>query len=133
MQEIEERTGNEEIKYGIKLNNFQINLYKTLSKFENYDTINENKKFKLFFDFYLPLEIIKTVNFEKEKREIVYGRNDLKENTIREVEEELKKQLPQNANILNRYINTNEQDDSINVEIVYEVLENIGTNEKMIF
>ena len=42
------RTGNEEKKYKIKFNNFQINLGKKLPKFQKYDTIDEDKKLKLF-------------------------------------------------------------------------------------
>ena len=38
------KTGNKETKYGIKINNFQINFYKTLSKFEICDTIEEKRK-----------------------------------------------------------------------------------------
>ena len=47
VEESEERTGNEEIKRSISINNFTINFNKKLSKFEKYDTINENKKFSL--------------------------------------------------------------------------------------
>ena len=39
-----EQTGNQENKYSVRINNFQINFYKTLSKFKNYDTIEETKK-----------------------------------------------------------------------------------------
>ena len=38
-QEKKELTGNEEKKYSVKINNFEINLGKRLSKFENYDKI----------------------------------------------------------------------------------------------
>lgn len=64
-QQIEKSfTGKEEKKYEIKFNNFQINLYKTLSKFEKYDTIKENKKCKIFSNFYLPLEVTMIKNCE---------------------------------------------------------------------
>ena len=33
------QNGNKETRYLIKINNFKINFYKTLSNFENYDTI----------------------------------------------------------------------------------------------
>ena len=61
------KTGNKEEKYGIKINNFQINFYKTLSKFKIYDTIEEEKKFKIFSDLYLPISVIKRTNEEMEK------------------------------------------------------------------
>ena len=41
-------TGNEEEKYGIKFNNFQINFTKKYSKFKIYDTIETENKIKLF-------------------------------------------------------------------------------------
>ncbi len=49
-QEEKLRTGNEEKKiYTLNINNFEINLYKKLSNFENYDTIKEQKKIKTIF------------------------------------------------------------------------------------
>ena len=55
-------TGNIENKYKIKINNFEINLSKGVSKFEIYDTIVMENKFKIFSDFYLPISLIKTTN-----------------------------------------------------------------------
>ena len=63
-QQIQVPTGATEQKYTLNINNFKINFYKTLSKFENYDTINENKKLMLFSNFYLPIELIKKTNCE---------------------------------------------------------------------
>ena len=37
-------TGNQETKYSVKLNNFQINLHKSVPNFEKYDTIETSKK-----------------------------------------------------------------------------------------
>ena len=53
-----QETGNVETGYSVKINNFQINLYKSVPKFKKYDTIEEYKKLKLFSDFYLPFEIV---------------------------------------------------------------------------
>lgn len=36
-------------------------------------------------------------------------------------------------NIVNTYINYNEQEEFIEVEVTYEVLEEIGTKEKIVF
>ena len=60
IREISEETGNQKNIYSININNFKINLYKTLPNFENYDTINETNKIRLFKNFYLPIEINKT-------------------------------------------------------------------------
>ena len=65
----EVETGTSENKYKININNFEINLYKSIPKFEKYDTINENKKFKIFSNFYLPIQIEKTTYIEKQEQE----------------------------------------------------------------
>lgn len=130
-QTIEEKTGNIENKYAIKFNNFQINFYKTLSKFQNYDTINEEKKLSIFSNFYLPIEIIKISNHEKITKNITYSENDLKNKIIKELEEELKKEIGEEKDIINRYMYYNKTDTGIEIELVYEVLENIGTKEKI--
>ena len=62
-QVIEEKTGNTEEKYKIKINNFTINLFKTLPKFEKYDTIETCKSVKIFSNFYLPIELVKLFIF----------------------------------------------------------------------
>ena len=67
LEEVE--TGASESKYKININNFKINLYKSLPNFEKYDTINKKKKIKIFSNFYLPIEIEKTIYIEKEDRE----------------------------------------------------------------
>ena len=59
------KTGKKEQKYGIKFNNFQINFYKTLSKFEIYDTIEEEKKLRIFSNLYLPISVKKIMKKRK--------------------------------------------------------------------
>ncbi len=130
-QNIEENTGNEETKYRIKINNLEINLYKTLSNFEKYDTIIENKKISLFSNFYLPVEIVKITNKEKQNYEIFYGKEELKNKITDDLENELKASIPRETNIINHYINIGEQDTCLNVEVVYEAVERIGTKEKL--
>ena len=130
-QVIEQKTGNTETKYSIKINNLQINFYKVLSKFENYDTISENIKLSLFSNFYLPIEIIKKENYEKKYEAVQYSKDELKKKSINELEEELNKQINEERNILNRYVNIKENNEFIDIELVYEVLESVGTKEKI--
>ena len=130
-QDIEEYTGEEENKYSIKFNNFQINFYKTLSKFENYDTISKGKKISIFSNFYLPIEIIETINYEKIAKTITYQENELKNKVIKELEEELQSEIGEEKDVLNKYINYKKTDSGLEIELVYEVLENIGTKEKI--
>ena len=52
---------------------------------------------------------------------------------IKELQEELDKEIENKENIVNKNINTYEQEDGVNIYVTYEVLENIGTNEKIVF
>ena len=132
-QEIQVPTGATEEKYTLGINNFKINLYKTLSKFENYDTINENKKLKLFSDFYLPIEIVKTTNYEYEKQIKTYTEEELVIISTEELTKELEKEVKNKENIVNKQVNTYANEGYIEVEVIYEVLENIGIKEKILF
>ena len=44
-----------------------------------------------------------------------------------------KKQLNNEQEILQKYVNTYVNSDFVEVEVTYEVLENIGTKEKIVF
>ena len=132
-QEIQVPTGATEEKYTVNINNFKINLYKTLSKFENYDTINENKKLILFSNFYLPIEIIKTTNYEYRKQMKTYTEEELVSIATEKITKELEKEIKSKENIMNKYINTYANEGYIEVEVIYEVLENIGIKDKILF
>lgn len=96
------KTGNKETKYGIKINNFQINFYKTLSKFEICDTIEENKKLKIFSNLYLPISVIKTTNEELEEITIEHTKEEAIEIGTKQLEEELVQEIGSNKNILRK-------------------------------
>ena len=51
----------------------------------------------------------------------------------KKIEEELKKQIPDEKSIVNKQINTNTGDGYIEIEVIYEVLETIGVEDKIIF
>ena len=128
-----QETGNVEKKYGLKINNFKINFSKRVSKFQIYDTIETENKFKLFSDFYLPISILKTTNKELENTQKSYDLEQAKNIGIEELQEELDKEIENKDKIVNKNINTYEDEDGVNVYVTYEVLENIGTNEKIVF
>lgn len=130
-QDYENQTGNKEKKYSLNINNFKINFFKTLSKFENYDTISTIKKLKVTQNFYLPIEIVVNENYEKQKKQVVYDKNEAKEIGIKNLKNKLEEQIQNKENISNIYINTDETDEYIEVEVIYEVLESIGTKEKI--
>lgn len=126
-----EKTDNLENKYAIKFNNFKINFYKTLSKYKNYDTMYTSKKIKLFSNFYLPIEIIKYTNNEVTESEISYGRTEAEAEGKRIAEEKLESQI--SGEIKNKEAIITEFDAYYEVKVTYEVIENIGTKEKIVF
>lgn len=132
-QVISEKTGTKESKYSVAINNFRINFYKTLSKLKKYDTIEEIKKIKIFSDFYLPLEIIKNTNYEYVEKNIEYSKEEAKQIGTDNAKKVLDEQINNKEDILNTYINYNETADFVEVEVIYEVLEEIGTKEKIVF
>lgn len=126
-------TGNIENKYQIKINNFEINLSKRLSKFKIYDTIVLENKFKIFSDFYLPISLVKITNKEIKEEQKNYNAEQAKDLGIEQLQEELDKEIEDKSKVVNKIINTYEKEDGIEVYVTYEVLEDIGTNEKIVF
>ena len=94
------KTGNKEKKYQIKINNFQINFYKTLSKFKIYDTIEEDKKFKIFSNLYLPISVTKITNEELEKYSKEYTVAEATEIGTKKLENEIENEIEDKENIL---------------------------------
>lgn len=127
-----EYTNNVETKYKIKINKFKINLYKTLSNFEIYDTIEEEKKIKIFSDFYLPISLTIITNKEQKNIEKEYSLEEAKNQGIQQIKEQLENEIGQ-GNKVGEVINTNETEEYIDVTVTYEVLEKIGTEEKIQF
>ncbi len=126
-------TGNVQEKYSLKINNFEINFSKKYSNFKIYDTIETDSKFKIFSDFYLPISIVKTTYKEMEEYTKKYTIEEAKKLGIEELERELDKEIENKERIVNKNINTYEYEDGVEVYVTYEVLENIGTNEKIVF
>lgn len=126
-------TKRNETKYALKIKNFRINLYKTLSNFEFYDTINENYKINLFGKFYLPIELIRVQNNEYTKEEKYYSYEEAIQKGLEDARNDLNKYLNADSTLLREIINTYENDQYVDVEVTYEVLESIGTKEKNVF
>ena len=124
-------TGKKETKYKIKINNFQINFYKTLSKFKFYDTIETEKKFKIFSNLYLPISIIKITNQEFEEIEKQYTVEEATEIGTRELEQEIEQEIGTGKNIVGKNAEVAETEEYVEVSVTYEVIENIGMQEKI--
>ena len=127
------KTGNEENKYSVKINNFKINLTKGVSKFKNYDTIEASKKLKLFSDFYLPIEIYTKTFQEYEEKEIIYTPEEAK--TIGEnlAMQKLEKTIENKESIIDKKVYVKNAEKYVEVEVIYEVIESIATKEKIVF
>lgn len=131
IQEEKQLTGNSEKKYNLDINNFKINFYKSIPKFENYDTINESKKIKLFSNLYFPIKIescnyIETRNIKKE-----YTYEELKNKIIEELKEIIISEIGDQANIINIQTNEKNIENSLEIEMIYEVIEKIGVVQKI--
>ena len=87
----------------------------------------------LFSNFYLPIEIIKTTNYEYENQDITYTEEELKEIGRKKLEEELENEIENKENIINKQVNVYGNEGYIEVEVIYEVLENIGIKDKILF
>lgn len=126
-------TGNIEKFYSIKFNKFEINFKKRVSKFKIYDTIETEEKFRLFSDFYLPISVKKVINKEQEEKQKKYNQEQAKDLGIKELEQQLDNEIEDKTKIVNKNINTYEKENGLEVYVTYEVLESIGTNEKIVF
>ena len=99
-QEILKETGEKEKKYKIKFNNFQINFYKTLSKFKIYDTIYTEQNIKIFSNFYLPISVGKIVNEEQIKEKKSYTKEEAKEIGTQNLSKKIESKIENKENII---------------------------------
>ena len=125
-------TGEAKSSYSVKINNFQINLPKSLPKFQKYDTIEENKKLKLFSNFYLPFELVKYTYKEYKEEQVVHSIEEAKQIGIDRAKESLQEKID-GKEILDKQVKVRTEKDYIEVEVTYEVKENIGIKEKIVF
>ena len=132
-QVISTKTGKHENKYSVKINNFQINFYKTLSKFKIYDTIEKTEKIKIFSDFYLPIEITTKTNYELVEETVEHTREEAKAIATQEAKNVLDEKVQDKENLVNIYTNYSETEEYVEAQVIYEVLEEIGAKEKMVF
>lgn len=126
-----EKTGNINKKYAIKFNNFKINFYKRLSKFEKYDTIYTGKNIELFSNFYIPIEIIKYTNYEVEEKQIKHTREEAETLGKLRLHEKLDSLI--SGKIDDEKLEVTEYEDYYEVKLILTVIESIGTKEKIEF
>ena len=87
----------------------------------------------LFSNLYLPIEFICNTNYETKKEVKVYEIEELKQKTIEELTKKLEERIENIENVVDKKALVEQSEDTINVKLVYTVLENIGIEEKLIF
>lgn len=128
------KTGKEEEKIEICINNFKINFNKGVSKFEKYDTITTNNKLKIFSDFYFPLSLKKIINSEYEIKQKQYSEEELKEKIINSLEMEFETEYEiskYEEKYKKREIYTNIENGEMIVKLVYEIQKEIMAKEEV--
>lgn len=127
-------TGKVENRYQINISDFKIIFNKGIPKFEKYDTIEAVRKVKLFSNYYIPIEIKKTVYKEQKKKN--------KEYTVDELSNELQTKLKQELltendiseeNVIEYIPHVTEMQGSIKVKMTCVVKEQIGIDEQLIY
>ena len=87
----------------------------------------------LFSNFYLPIEFIKTTNYEYEDQDVTYTEEELINKGTEELSNELESEIECKENIVNKQVNVYGNTEYVEVEVIYEVLENIGIKDKILF
>lgn len=134
LQEEKIKTGKQEEKIEICINNFKINFNKGVSKFEKYDTITTNNKLKIFSDFYFPISVKKSINQEYEINQKQYSETELKDKIINALEEELESEYEitkYEEKYKKREIYTNVENGEMTVKLVYEIQKEIMAKEEV--
>lgn len=132
-EEYFEQTGKTENKYEINFNNHKIKLYKKPSNFEFCETQIEEKKLKVFKNFYLPISITKITNKEQIKKQKNYTLDEAITVGVETLSEKIEGQIENKQNIKNKKVETEEGENLVIVTVTYEVLENIEKYEKTEF
>ena len=105
---------------------------KRLPKFQKYDTIYTDKKLKLFSNFYLPIAVRISTFYELEEETKTYTKEEAKEILTQKLKSEISEEIENKDNIKDIQINENIGDSFVEIEVIFEVHETIGTEEKII-
>lgn len=125
------KTGNVEKTYILGIKNYKINLLNCDTKFEKYDKIISNNKLLLFGKFELPIELTKIVYHEVDVDTIRYTKDQAILYAQKEIENNLTKKIDRNAEIVNKKIKTEINDDGIVVIFTIECIEKTGIKQRL--
>lgn len=130
-QEEYKYTGKEEKKYEIDLCNYKIKLYKNKSKYERYTEEKEEKNLKLSKNLYLPISIVKITNKEQTKEEKTYGLDEAVKIATDEATQEIEEKIENKNDIEDKRVDVNKNETGVTVTVTYDILEDIGENQKI--
>ena len=99
---------------------------KTYKQEEKNFTGNSEKRYFIKLNNFQIDEYQETTSIEKE-----YSYEELKNILVKELEEELSVKTKDKTNPINKQINVKEIDGGIEVQLIYEILENIGEEKKI--
>ncbi|HEY8420009.1 MAG TPA: sporulation protein YqfD [Clostridia bacterium] len=120
------RTGNKKTKFSWELFGIK-NLKNYQPKYNFYETRSSQQS----INFLLPIKINKTVYYELKPRLVRLTPEQAQEFYGREILEEARLKIPQDAVILNSFIKTSEENGLIRLDAVIETELKIGTRQKL--
>lgn len=130
-KDVMSKTGKREKNFKIKLLNYEINLLNSGTNFEKYDTIKETNQLKLFDRFMLPLELEEIIREEISVETLTLTKEQAKADAQNEAMNRAMQLIPSGIEPFDNSIIVREYEDGIEVEVIIECLEEIGTKEEI--
>lgn len=125
------KTGNVEKTYILGIKNYRINLLNSDTKFEKYDKIISNNKLLLFGKFEVPIEFTEIVYQEVKVDTIKYTKEQAILYAKKEIEKNIIKKVDSNAEIVNKQIKTEIDDDGVVIIFTIECIEKTGIKQRL--
>ena len=79
----------------------------------------------------MPIELIKITNKEQISKQKIYTQEELVNKITNQLKQELEQEIKDKEGITNINVNTYAIDESVEVEVTYEVLEKIGIEQEI--
>lgn len=123
-------TGNKEYFQGINLINKKVFFGKVSTNYEEYDTIMQEKNIRVL-NIQLPIKYLELVHYEKQTQNIDRTNEEALEYGVSILEPMILELIPQDSKVLDKITNTVIKENALQIELIYECLEQIGTKEKI--
>lgn len=126
-----EKTGEYVTLKRFSIGKFKFSFGDTEIPYGNYIVEKNTKKPTIWRNITLPVEIMKEEYFEAIDMEIILDIDEVKASMHQEAIDYLMQEIPEEAEILNTFIDFNEVGDQLQGKFTIEVLENIALQEKL--